>query len=378
MQEFDYIVAGSGAAGLTLAYLLIENECTEKSILIIDKDLKDSNDRTWSFWQKEENLLESLVYKSWSKVIVKGKEFDRTYNIAPYTYKMIRGIDFYKFMKERISIYPNVTWLKADILEIESNGVVKTSEQSFKGQYVFSSIFNHENLSKETKATTLLQHFLGYIVETEEKTFDPTTCTYMDFSLDQEGDCRFGYMLPFDEKTALLEYTLFNQELLEEKEYKKRLEHYIAQQGVKAFQIKEVEYGVIPMTDHSFTNRKSEAVINIGINGGFAKASTGYTFLRAQKILTKMAKNLRLGLDPMLNLPHQKVRFKKYDATLLNVLASKKYTGEQVFTSLFEKNGAHAVFKFLDEETNLAEELKIMSSTPILDFGKAFIQSVLK
>ena len=72
------------------------------------------------------------------------------------------------------------------------------------------------------------------------------------------------------------------------------------------------------------------------------------------------------------------MRFKKYDATLLDVLNDSKYTGEDLFINLFKKNGAQAVFKFLDEETSLTEELKIMSSTPILDFGKSFVKQLMK
>mgnify|MGYP001054950948 CR=1 FL=1 len=378
MREFDYIIAGSGAAGLTLAFLLMEHEYSEKKVLIIDKDLKENNDRTWCFWQKGENMLEQLVHKQWGQVVVKGSQFEKSYQIAPYSYKMIRGIDFYHFMKESISIHPNVTWINEEVTSIEDDGTVSTNSESFKGELVFNSIFNYQQLEKETKQTTLLQHFLGYIIETDEEHFNPDECTYMDFSIDQEGDCRFCYILPFSENSALIEYTLFNQALLKREEYETRLKQYINKLGIQHYKIKEVEYGIIPMTDYPFANKQSDSVINIGINGGYAKASTGYSFLRAQQILGKMAKNIQLGLDPTHSLPHQKARFKKYDATLLNVLASGKYTGEEVFTNLFKKNGAHAVFKFLDEETNLPEELKIMSSTPILDFGKAFIQSVLK
>ena len=97
------------------------------------------------------------------------------------------------------------------------------------------------------------------------------------------------------------------------------------------------------MTDYNFATKQSEKVnLAIGINGGFEKP-TGYSFLRAQNILAKMAKNLSLGLDPIKDLPHQKERFKKYDATLLKVLASKKYTGEQVFT-VFSKRMEHKGF----------------------------------
>ena len=378
MKQFDYIIAGSGAAGLTLAYMLMECEYTEKSILIVDKDLKENNDRTWCFWQKEENLLEHLVYKKWPQVVVKGSEFHKSYTIAPYSYKMIRGIDFYEFMKESISIHPNVTWHNDEVIEILDEGIVKTKNESFKGELVFNSIFDYKSLEKETRQTTLLQHFLGYVVETDKDQFNPEECTYMDFSVDQEGDCRFGYILPIDRRTALIEYTLFNQSLLSDNEYETRLNRYIKSLGIEDFKVLEVENGIIPMTDFNFSLKQSDSVINIGINGGYAKASTGYSFLRAQKILSKMAKNLTAGLDPTYNLPHQKTRFKKYDSTLLKVLATRKYTGEEVFTNLFKRNGAHAVFKFLDEETNLSEELKIMSSTPVLDFGKAFIQTLMK
>ena len=229
-----------------------------------------------------------------------------------------------------------------------------------------------------SKATTLLQHFQGYVIETAQDHFNPEELTYMDFSIDQEGDCRFGYVLPLDKRKALVEYTLFNKTLLEKEAYKVRLEAYIKSLGISEYKVIEEEYGIIPMTDHAFEMRASDHVIRIGINGGFAKPSTGYTFLRGQKIIIKMVENLAKGLDPLKNLPFQKSKYKKYDATLLNVLASKKFTGDEVFTPMFKKNGAKAFFKFLDEETSLAEELKIMSSTPILDFGAAFIKSMLK
>ena len=59
----------------------------------------------------------------------------------------------------------------------------------------------------------------------------------MDFSVDQEGDCRFGYVLPFN-KTALVEYTLFNQELLKEEKYEIKLKKYIKSLGIQDLQKK--------------------------------------------------------------------------------------------------------------------------------------------
>jgi lycopene beta-cyclase len=84
------------------------------------------------------------------------------------------------------------------------------------------------------------------------------------------------------------------------------------------------------------------------------------------------------GKKPDHDLPHQSLKYKLYDATLLKILADKKYTGREVFGNLFQKNGIQSMFRFLDEETTLTEELKIMSSTPIIDFGRAFFHQLGK
>ncbi|NCC33692.1 MAG: FAD-dependent oxidoreductase, partial [Chloroflexia bacterium] len=50
MTHYDVIIAGGGAAGLSLAYQLINSPLRDYSILVIDKGNKQRNDRTWAFW----------------------------------------------------------------------------------------------------------------------------------------------------------------------------------------------------------------------------------------------------------------------------------------------------------------------------------------
>ncbi|KYG84647.1 hypothetical protein AWW67_18315 [Roseivirga seohaensis] len=375
MKQFDYIIAGGGAAGLTLAYLLLAHENSEKTILIIDKDDKSTNDRTWCFWEKDANLFENLVCKQWSKASFHGPTYSQTFALSPYSYKMIRGKDFYDFMKFELSKFNNLTWLKENIIEIDPQGIVKTSTEIYSGNMIFNSITGLKDFNIPPKHVQFLQHFKGRFIQTDEPYFDAEAMTYMDFRIDQKGDCRFGYVLPFSPNEALVEYTIFSEQLLQPEAYDLGLDDYLNNfLKIEDYKVLEEEFGVIPMTDFPFL-AKDGKIINIGISGGFAKPSTGYTFLRSQHILKKMASNLAKQKDPLADLPHQKKRFLKYDSTLLNVLKSGRHSGAQIFSDLFEKNGAKAVFKFLDEETNLAEEMKIMSSTPILAFGKAFIKT---
>lgn len=379
MTQFDYIISGGGCAGLTLAFLLMGDKNTKKSTLIVEKSHKDLNDRTWCFWEKGDNMLEELVCKRWERAHFQSDNFKEFFDITPYQYKMIRGLDFYQYMKTELSRHSEITWLQAEVQAVHDNGTVDTSEGSFEAKFVFDSTKALRSFDNISSATTLMQHFRGYFIQTPKPAFDPEVFSYMDFRTPQQGDFRFGYVLPSSETEALVEYTIFNQKLLTDEAYKEGLETYLHEVlQIRDYKVTEEENGVIPMTDYDFPFRISDRVFRIGISGGFAKPSTGYTFLRGQRILDRVVKNLSAGHAPDRNLPFQRARFKKYDSTLLRVLSKADNKGKEAFTEMFRKNGMQRMFRFLDEETNLKDELGIMSSTPILTFGKAFFESVTK
>ncbi|WOC40926.1 hypothetical protein [Polaribacter sp. HL-MS24] len=53
-MKYDYIIAGSGCAGLSLLHSLLNTPSLQNtSILVIDQDQKQHNDRTWCFWEKQ-------------------------------------------------------------------------------------------------------------------------------------------------------------------------------------------------------------------------------------------------------------------------------------------------------------------------------------
>jgi lycopene beta-cyclase len=49
-NHYNYIIAGAGAAGLSLFMRLLQAPALQQqSVLIIDQQTKNSNDRTWCF-----------------------------------------------------------------------------------------------------------------------------------------------------------------------------------------------------------------------------------------------------------------------------------------------------------------------------------------
>ena len=51
-EKYDYIICGAGLSGLILASRIFEDRFfDDKNILLIDKDLKSSVNKTWCFWE---------------------------------------------------------------------------------------------------------------------------------------------------------------------------------------------------------------------------------------------------------------------------------------------------------------------------------------
>jgi len=63
---------------------------------------------------------------------------------------------------------------------------------------------------------------------------------------------------------------------------------------------------------------------------------------------------------------------------LLNVLHQQKINGDKLFAQLFKNNKPQTIFKFLDNETSLKEELKIMNSVSLKTFLPATIKEIIR
>jgi lycopene beta-cyclase len=377
LSKYDYIITGAGCAGLSLAmHMISSGKFSDKKILLIDKDPKHANDRTWCFWQTEENLFEPVIKKKWSKLWFHGEMYSTQLNVSPYQYKMIRGIDFYEYCFSTIRQYKYFDILFETVEEIFSNEETRViaGGKNFYADYVFNSIllekpkFPKDNL-------WLLQHFKGWLIETGENVFDESTAILMDFRTDQRFGTAFCYALPLNSKQALVEYTLFSEELLQQDQYDEGLKTYIGDVlKISSYQINEREFGVIPMTNFKFPSHHNN-IINIGTAGGQTKGSSGYTFNFIQKHSKAIVDSLIATGKPFVQPVAQ--RFNFYDSVLLRVLNNGAVPGKKVFTDLFKNNPVQKVFKFLDNESSLAEELKIISSLPTLPFLKAGIKQIL-
>lgn len=379
MQHYHYIFTGSGLSALMTVYeMLLSGKFNDKSILLIDENSKKVNDRTWCFWD-EHNLFNEIVSKKWNQAVFANEKFNRVLELTPYQYKKINGLDFYELVFNKISKHKNIHFLNqkvVDYTELGNHCVVKTDLESFTCNKIFNSIYNPKDVKAQTKFPLIQQHFIGWFIKSKEAVFIPNCATFMDFSVEQKGNTRFMYILPTSENEALLEYTLFSKELLSKEAYEAEIQKYIENLGITEYEIIEKEQGTIPMTCYPFWKYNTKNVINIGSAGGWTKASTGYTFKNATKKSKALIQFLKSESD--FTKFHKKDKFWFYDLLLLDILSSKNELGSKIFSSMFRSGNSTVIFKFLDEETSIWEDLQVIWKCPKMMFVKALIGRILK
>ena len=379
--HFDFVIAGGGCAGLSLAWHMQEAGLLKnKRLLIVDQDSKTENDRTWCFWEKEPGPFEHLVHHAWHHAWFFGPAWSEKMNLAPYSYKMIRADAFYSFVKKALSEEKNIAFRQEVILDIRDQGDhagIKTTENQYSAEWIFNSL--PPKINKKEGHHYLLQHFAGWFIQTNQPFFNPLEPYLMDFRIDQKGECRFMYVLPVSSTEALVEFTLFSEAHLPRQAYDIQIRKYLDDfLQLRQFEVIHQEFGSIPMFSEPFPVGNGMRIVNIGTAGGQTKASTGYTFTRIQKHSKALSENLLKWGHPHLKPKKRALRHHFYDRVLLHVLANKKAPASEIFQNLFRRNGAASVFRFLDEDTLFLQEYKIMHTVPILPFFFAALRELRK
>ncbi len=376
--DYDYIIAGGGAAGRSLAYRLLQHPILKnRRILILDAAAKDQNDRTWCFWERGSGPFESIVQHQWSNLrVFQGAEFDKQLPIhrASFAYKMIRGIDFYKHTDQAFEAAPNIDYRREWVRSIEdsASGVtVRTDQGTYQAQYCFSSILR-DTIDK-SGVNYLDQHFRGWFIRTESDVFNPDEAIFMDFRTPQEGEARFFYVLPTSRREALVEIAIFSNNHLTISGYDRLIANYLTAHWpqIGTYEVLDTEMGNIPMTDYKFRRQRGNTIF-IGTAGGDTRGSSGYTFYNIQRTVTSIIDLLAAGKAPVPVPTLQQRRHQLYDSVLLKVLVSNYYPADALFRMLFAGNPAKRLLPFLNAESSFGQELRLMQTVPIPVFLRAF------
>jgi lycopene beta-cyclase len=376
MKFYDFVIAGAGCSGLSLATSLAKAN-TKHSILLIDNNIHTNQDKTWCFWDTLNSSVLPYTTTVWQNLTFYSNNYEKKEKILPFNYVGVKAGDFYKYSYDVLKNAKNIDIIEENIERIyglESGACLETKTQKFHCKYLFNSTSISSGQSKSNSSySALKQHFQGWLVKTEKPVFEKNTATFMDFRTEQHEEVRFFYVLPYSEREALIEYTIFSKQLLADEAYDKQIEKYIQETlQIENFTIIEKEKGIIPM---EFINPDTthNHIIPIGIVGGALKPSTGFAFSLIQQQVDQIIKSILSNNLPLIKRKIQN-RFSFYDTILLHLLQKKEINKSAIFISLFKGNNIGTILTFLSEKTNIFGEMKIFSTLPIKVFISALIE----
>lgn len=385
MPHFDYLIIGSGLAGLQLALQMSKETWFDTyTIALIDASEKTVNDKTWSFWEKGPGNFDAIVKKTWHTAKFQSPTVSLSIPLEDYLYKTIRASDFYKWTKAQLSLKENVHFIVDTVLDIQEEHVQEEAPvkvigklNSYSAMQVFDSRIPKDFYQQDGNHTLIHQHFEGWVIETETPSFDPTAFSMMDYRYQHEDSTSFIYVLPFSTTRALVEFTFFTPYTVAPELYGKTIKAFLQKElNMNTYRIVETETGNIPMTDFPFWNSHSKQITRIGTGGGWVKGSTGYSFKHTEKNVVKMLANIKAGNQASKGL--NRAKFKFYDKIFLKVLHDENEKGAWIFERFYSKNSIQTMFRFLDEESTFSEDLSIMKSLFSMAFIRAFFKVLLR
>ncbi|MEM7658249.1 MAG: lycopene cyclase family protein [Bacteroidota bacterium] len=372
--DYDYIISGAGAAGLSLAYWLINSPLADKKILLLDKTPKISNDRTWCFWAKQALPFAACKQLSWGTLAVSYQNERHISDIHPYRYYHTRSEDFYAEILALLATRPNVHLKYEDITEWGSDqgqAWVSTTKGTYTSQWLFNSL--PPSLSSSPAIIRQAQHFIGVHLRTKTKAFDPDCVEFMDFRVPQLDAPCFMYVLPFSADEALLEFTVFSAETFDQAIYHREIQRYLREKyEIQDWEPIELEQGYIPMTNQTFERKESPRVLNIGSRGGLTKPTTGYTFSPIQKDCQAIVASL-LAYDTPFAIAEKPSRYRFYDRLLLTIMDQEPFRIAPIMSRLFQANSFPRILQFLDEKSSFLQEINMLVRLPWAPFLRAIL-----
>ena len=381
-HDADLIIAGAGCAGLSALWHALHSPGRDQRITVIDRSFEPVDDRIWSFWGTPATPFAHLADRTWDQVQVRFRGWQTTQQlrgprwpgeVTRRSYTRVRRRDYDRAILDEARARPNVRFVAQDIVGLRNErgaGVVELPEGELRAPVVFQSA----RLSPDGKAAAvrhpLRQHFGGWEVRTERPVFDPDVVTLMDFDTAQHDGTSFFYVLPEQPDRALVEHTMFSLEPRPEAFHDRQIRARLDALGAGQVTIERREYGAIPMEDRALDQRWGDHIWNIGTVGGMTKPTTGYTFQRIHAQTRHLVEGWAAGRRPQ-PLPAAPARFGHADRLLLNILHHHPDQGRPIFERLFRTTSIDDVLTFLDEQTTLGADARMVSQLPWSPFLRA-------
>ncbi|GAO45190.1 lycopene cyclase family protein [Flavihumibacter petaseus] len=353
--SYDFVFAGAGVAGLSLLVRMLQSGLFNGfSFLLVDRDRKASDNTHWCFWERGRGYFESLVAHRWQKTWIHGPGYSDCIPIAPYEYKMIRKNDFYRYCLDYIKTRDNVRLLFEPVRSIRqhNNRGVLHLENGERYEAAIKLFQSFQLQPTPADRRILLRHSSGWVIETPSPQFDVSANTMMDLRMPQQDGVNFMCTMPLAENRVFIASNLISGKSPAEKADDERLSGYLRNNlCLSAYHVVDIEKRSTLMNSES-RQSTDRNIVHIG-----GRHSFGLIQEESDAVLRAFLSNEDIG--KACSHPH---RFRFYDKMMNEALRHKHPSGAAHLTRIFRRNPVQRVFRFLDKQTTLTEDLQMMAS----------------
>ena len=337
-------VIGAGCAGLSLAARAADLPGHQISLIAPKQD--DADDHIWGFWAMPWVQPATVAArKQWTKWRIISHDEDVLHHANQHPYCAIHRHHWLQDCRDKakasgVRFHPELVMQAADDQILDSR-------------------------PPPVPDGMMLQHFVGWEVTVAAGTFDPTTAILMDFRCDQTRGMHFIYCLPFSDRQALVESTLFSSERAPANYYDRAITTYLQTIcGLSAFDVSRRESGVIPL---GVLGRHDPGLVGIGANGGAIRPSSGYAFSFIHKQIDHAVAQAVAGKPLAVGVPHSAFEL-WMDRIFLAVLRRQPDLAPAIFTAMAAALTGDEFARFLSGEAGIKIWLKVILAMPKIPF----------
>ncbi len=286
------IILGGGLSGCLFAFQLSQLIDPPEFRLIEAKSHLGGN-HTWSFHDSDLSLdslvwLKPFITQSWPQQEVRFRDFNRVFMNG---YHSIASTQLQSHVQ---AVLGTRLMLSQAVISVDGNRVNLQGGGILTAKVIIDARGVELN-EIEAHATDSCgyQKFLGLDLEFEQ----PHGLKYpiiMDAQCEQKEGFRFFYLLPWTDRTLLVEDTRYSQDsLMQISEYQQEIENYCSRSQWKIKKIHRRELGVLPIpTVRSRFDQEFDSRIAIGVRGGYFHWTTGYSLPMAVQVSEALAKEI--------------------------------------------------------------------------------------
>ena len=363
----DLLILGAGCAGLSLANELIRRD-SKLRVLLLERRTEYHNDRTWCFWAPPQHAYGHCVSARWpSWRFSQGLERHDLSSARGLQYQCVPAANFYADSRSKLKTQTAIELAlghSVRSLESKEDGVlVRCDDSEFYAPWAI------DTRPQPPASQPYAQHFIGLELVAEQDCFaDDLAGVMEDMACDEYG-FRFNYVLPFSRRHVLLEATRFGRHVPKDALERDLRALLRARLQNTAFRELRREQGMIPM-QVAAPAEMGGRLLQAGLAGGAARASTGYAFLRIQHWAARCAEHLLTNQHPITQPPDPRWR-RWVDQLFLRVIEQYPERAPAFFMAMAGGVASDTLLRFLSDEGRPQDFMKVAAALPKAPFLRA-------